>query len=321
MKSTCSRFSKIVASFCCRLVLFAILLVVFAVSPRPAVAAELITNGGFETGTFSGWSVTNVTTNIWFNWAVTGPSCAFCLNQWTNTTSPHTGSFDAWNGWAAGNPVPDAYRIRQDITLPNNPGEYVRLIWWDRLQWDLQSFTTPTGSTLPQFRIVNVLNPSNNAVLQELDRFTAPAYSRGPSGLLPGQGWNQHIVSLTAYKGQTIRLEFMCTVAQNTIGPGVCEFDDISVTNFTPTSVEVSVGGRALTTYGTGIRNVFVSLTDPSGNVRTALTNAFGYYFFADVPVGQTYMISVSSKRYEFLDPIRAITVQDAIDNVDFIAF
>ena len=113
----------------------------------------------------------------------------------------------------------------------------------------------------------------------------------------------------------------MCTVAQNTIGPGFCEFDDISVTNFTPTAAEVSVGGRVLTASGNGIRNVVVSMTDATGNTRTAVSGAFGYYSFADVPVGQTYIMSVSSKRYEFLDPIRAITVDDAIDNVDFIAF
>lgn len=297
-----------------------VLLLVCAALPRPAAASELITNGGFETGSFSGWTVTNVVTNIWFNWSVTSANCSACVNQWTNGTSPHSGNFDAWNGWAAGNPVPDAYRLRQDLTIPNNPGEYVRLVFWDRLQWDLQSYTTPTGSTLPQYRIVNVLNPSNNAVIQELDRFTVPAYSRGPMMLGAGQGWNQHIFNLTAYKGQTIRLEFMCTIAQNTIGPGFCEFDDISVTNFTPTAAEVSVGGRVVTAYGIGISNVFVSMTDSFGVTRTAVTGSLGYYSFSDVPVGQTYTISVSSKRYEFANPVQAITVQNAIDNVDFVA-
>lgn len=313
--------SKIHAPFQVHLVWCVLLFVVLVVPPRPAIASELITNGGFETGNFTGWTITNVTSNIWFNWSVTGPNCAGCATQWTTSTSPRSGGFDAWNGWAASNPVPDAYRLRQDITIPNNPGEYVRLVYWDRLQWDLQTFATQAQSTLPQFRVVSVLNPSNNAVLQELDRFTAPAWSRGPFNLLAGQGWNQHIFSLTAYKGQTIRLEFMCTVAQNTIGPGVCEFDDISVTNFIPTAAEVSVGGRVLTANGNGIRNVVVSITDPAGNTRTAVTGAFGYYSFADVPVGQTYIMSVSSKRYEFLEPTRAITVVDALDNVNFIAF
>lgn len=313
-----SRLSKQLASFCFYFIWCASLFVVLGLSPRRVVAAELIANGGFETSNFAGWTVVNVVGNIWFNWSVTGPNCSACVSQWTNGTSPHSGSFDAWNGWAATNPLPDAYRLRQDIVVPNNPGEYVRLIWWDRLQWDLQSFSTPTASTLPQYRVVSVLNPSNNAVLQELDRFTAPAYSRGPMMLAAGQGWNQHIVNLTAYKGQTIRLELMCTIAQNTIGPGFCEFDDISVTNFTPTSANVTVGGRALSASGTGISNVFVSMTDPSGNIRTAVTNSFGYYFFDEVPTGQPYTFSVSSKRYEFTNPIQVVTVNDPIDNVNF---
>ena len=321
MKTICSRLSRVIASLCFYLTWCALLLVLFAASPRPAVAAELVTNGGFETGNFTGWTVTNVVGNIWFNWTISGPNCAGCASQWTNGTSPHSGNFDAWNGWAAGNPVPDAYRLRHDITIPNNPNEYVRLVFWDRLQWDLQTFTTPAQSTLPQFRIVNVLNPANNAVLQELDRFTAPAFSRGPMLLQPGQGWNQHIFSLTAYKGQTIRLEFVCTVAQNTIGPGFCEFDDISVTNFIPTSVNVSVGGRVLSAYGSGISNAVLSMTDSTGNIRRAVTSPFGYYSFVDVPTGHTYTLSVSDKRYNFTEPVRAVTVNGALDNVDFIAW
>lgn len=321
MSTIRSRRSKLFASYYFHVVWCAALFVVLATPVRPTAASELITNGGFETGNFTGWTITNVVSNIWFNWSVTGPNCSFCLNQWTNSTSPHTGNFDAWNGWAAGNPVPDAYRLRQNITVPNNPGEYVRLVWWDRLQWDLKSFSTSTASTLPQFRIVNVLNPTTNAVLQELDRFTAPAFSQGPSNLMLGQGWNQHIVSLTAYKGQTIRLEFMCTIAQNTIGPGVCEFDDISVTNFVPTSANVTVSGRALSSSGTGISNVYVTLTEPTGNIRTAVTNSFGYYFFEEVPTGQTYTFSVSSKRYNFVNPIQVVTVNDPLNNVDFNAY
>ncbi|HEY0427388.1 MAG TPA: carboxypeptidase regulatory-like domain-containing protein [Pyrinomonadaceae bacterium] len=292
-----------------------ILLIAILFLPQLSRGAELITNGGFETGTFTGWTAIDVTTNVWYNWRVTTATCGACLDIWTNGgSSPHTGTRSAWNGWAAGNPVPDAYRLRQTITIPNNPNELVKLKWFDRLQWNL---AFQSGSVLPQFVIVNVLNPSTNAVLRELYRFTAPAASQGPT-TPPGVPWNQHVASLTAYKGQTIKLEFECTVAQNAMGPGICEFDDISVQNLVPTSAAVPIGGRIVTAKDTGIGNVIVNLTDSHGVVRTARTNPFGYYRFDDVSVGDTYIISVSSKSYTFSQSSQVLNVTQETSEVNF---
>jgi hypothetical protein len=280
-------------------------------------AAELIVNGGFETGTFTPWTAVNVTTNVWYNWRITAANCDACLDQWTSGgSSPHTGTRSAWNGWAAGNPVPDAYRLRQDVAIPNNSGELVRLRWWDRLQWNL---AYQAGSTVPQHMIVNILNPANNAVIQEVYRFTAPAASQGPT-TPPGVPWVQHIADLSAYKGQTVRLEFMCTVGQNTMGPGICEFDDVSVQNFAPSAANVSVGGRVMTADGAGISKTWVSMDDGAGNTRTALTNSFGYYTFDEVPAGRTYVISISNKRYQFENPTRILTVDDTLNDINFTA-
>jgi hypothetical protein len=293
------------------------LFLIFAYSASSGRAAELVTNGGFETGTFAPWTAVNVTTNVWYNWRITAANCDACLDQWTSGgSSPHTGTRSAWNGWAAGNPVPDAYRMRQDITIPNNSGELVRLRWWDRLQWNL---AYQAGSVLPQYMIVNILNPANNAVIQEMYRFTAPAASQGPT-TPPGVPWVQHIADLSAYKGQTVRLEFMCTVAQNTMGPGICEFDDISVQNFTPTAANVQVGGRVVTAGGAGIAKTLVSMTGAGGDTRTTLTNVFGYYSFDEVAVGQSYVVSVSNKRYQFSNPTRIVTVEDTLTDLDFTA-
>lgn len=79
----------------------------------------------------------------------------------------------------------------------------------------------------------------------------------------------------------------------------------------------VSVGGRV--TSGDGGRGVFMArviLIDSFGNRRLAFTNAFGYYRFANVPVGATYNIGVSSKRYTFAS--RDVPVNDTLTNVDF---
>ncbi len=291
------------------------LLVFFFHTTKNVSAAELVTNGGFESG-FTGWTAVNVTSNVWFNWNVTAASSSGNVSNWTNGTSPRTGTRSAWNGWAAGNPVPDAYRLRQDITIPNNPNENIVFRWYDRLQWDLVTFSV---TTLPQYRIVNILNPANNAVLQEIHRFTAPAASRGPL-LLPAGQWTPYNFNLNAYKGQTIRLEFVCTIAQNTAGPGYCEFDDISVQNLVVLAAEVSVGGQIKSANGNGIRNVAVSLTTANGQTHIVKTNAFGYYNFQGIEVGQTVTLTVNSKRYTFANPTRIVSVSENVGDIDWTA-
>jgi hypothetical protein len=75
-----------------------------------------------------------------------------------------------------------------------------------------------------------------------------------------------------------------------------------------------------LTASGAGIRNVQISITFPSGEVRTTLSSSFGYYRFADVPVGAIYVISVAAKKYSFSEPSQIRQVQDDLPDVDFVA-
>ena len=62
----------------------------------------------------------------------------------------------------------------------------------------------------------------------------------------------------------------------------------------------VSVSGRVTTPGGLGLSNAIVSMTDAFGVSRTATTSTFGFYSFSGVPVGYTYSISVTSRRYRF---------------------
>lgn len=87
-----------------------------------------------------------------------------------------------------------------------------------------------------------------------------------------------------------------------------------------PTAASVSIGGRVLTNDGRGIRNVLVTLHEADGTARTILTGAFGYYRFGDVSSGQTVLITVSSKRFEFTQPAQIFNVTEEIFNLDFIA-
>jgi hypothetical protein len=89
---------------------------------------------------------------------------------------------------------------------------------------------------------------------------------------------------------------------------------------FAPTSSFVSVSGRVVTAGGFGIRNVSVTIVNANGEVKRALTSAFGYYRFDGVAAGQTYTMSVSDKRWTFSKPDRVITVDEELSGIDFIA-
>ncbi len=87
-----------------------------------------------------------------------------------------------------------------------------------------------------------------------------------------------------------------------------------------PTASNGAIEGRVTTSNGIGIRNVIVTMTDMIGNARIARTSAFGYYSFDEVPVGQSYVISVASKRYAFAEPARVIAMSGELTDVDFIS-
>jgi hypothetical protein len=85
-----------------------------------------------------------------------------------------------------------------------------------------------------------------------------------------------------------------------------------------PTAANVSVSGRVLSAQGHGIRNARVTLTDANGATRTAITSSFGYYRFDEVEVGQTYIVGVRSKRYQFSNQTQVVFVGDEITDLTF---
>lgn len=85
-----------------------------------------------------------------------------------------------------------------------------------------------------------------------------------------------------------------------------------------PTAAGVTIGGRVISSNGRGISRARVTLTDSSGETRTAMTNFFGYYRFKSVGVGETYIFNVSSKYYSFNPQV--ITIQEELTELNFIA-
>ena len=78
-----------------------------------------------------------------------------------------------------------------------------------------------------------------------------------------------------------------------------------------PSAASVSVSGTTMTADGRGIRDAIVTLTGPNTSPLTARTNALGYFRFDNVIAGETYVISVASKRYAFTP--RTLSVVDEI--------
>jgi len=90
---------------------------------------------------------------------------------------------------------------------------------------------------------------------------------------------------------------------------------------FSSTAAGVSLGGRVTTAEGRGVRNATVTI---SGNVlvqpRVVQTGSFGYFSFDGLQSGQTYVVTVNSRRYTFSTPSRVITLVDNVADANFIA-
>ena len=80
---------------------------------------------------------------------------------------------------------------------------------------------------------------------------------------------------------------------------------------------EVPISGHVFTPSGMGLRSATVVLTDAQGVRRSATTSSFGIYTFDGVPTGQTYTISVSSKRYRFSPKV--VDVSSQLTDADFV--
>ena len=94
--------------------------------------------------------------------------------------------------------------------------------------------------------------------------------------------------------------------------------DDIAVTFLVPSAAPVTISGRATNAAGYGIGRVSILLSGgPLIEPRRAITSAFGYYRFDDVPPGFTYLVEASGKNHVFKS--RTVNAEDNITDCDFI--
>ncbi|MEZ5424204.1 MAG: carboxypeptidase-like regulatory domain-containing protein [Pyrinomonadaceae bacterium] len=84
------------------------------------------------------------------------------------------------------------------------------------------------------------------------------------------------------------------------------------------TAADATVSGQVVDTFGSGVSGAVVTLTSASGERRSERTSPFGYFTFKGVQAGETYVLTVASKRYSFTP--RSLNVGDSIDDLRIVA-
>ena len=84
-----------------------------------------------------------------------------------------------------------------------------------------------------------------------------------------------------------------------------------------PTPTVATVDGKVLTSDGRGLRNATVLITDSQGVARISTTSSFGFYSFADIPIGAQYRVTVRSRLFRYQPQI--VMVNGNVTLPDFV--
>ncbi|MGB7207938.1 MAG: carboxypeptidase-like regulatory domain-containing protein [Pyrinomonadaceae bacterium] len=144
------------------------------------------------------------------------------------------------------------------------------------------------------------------------------------NGDVPGLPNNENIWNVIRVVGGTSAIRYppgpniILNAAANTFTlNGVQVYSDWTAGEpLAPTAGNAAVSGRVLNRDGRGLSGSVVSISDGQGNIRYATTNPFGYYRFVEISVGQTYVISVRDKRFQFA--AKVVNLGDDLAGVDF---
>lgn len=270
-------------------------------------AAELITNGGFESGSFSGWTAVSPVGSF-EPWSVSGTGSGWSDTPLPSSTQVIFGTRNAWNT-VTSSPA-GTHTLVQQVVLP--AGQISILRWSHRYQMNLTTYCgTPAECGTATFR-VEILNTSN-VVLGTLHTVTTPSLSN------TNTGWTSWVSNLSSLGGQTIRLRFLNTVTAPNGGPGKIEIDGVSIQSNVPTSAGVPVSGRVTRPDGqTGIGGVQISVVGQDGTVKTAITSPLGYYNIDGVDAGISYVVTATGKGRVFDNSPRLVSVGAESNIVDF---
>ncbi len=200
-------------------------------SAAGAATTQLLTNGSFETGAFTGWTVG--ATSGCEPWEVLASPAVPCF---ANTISAVDGNYFAsvsWDG-VSGN---DA-QLTQVVAIPANSTD--TLAWSDNITWVLFG---------GQNRVASIDIVSGSTVIASTPTFT----------MTPGRGatgWVAHTLDLSAYAGQTVGVRFNLSVPDTFSGPANYSLDGVTLdsTPNLPTSKDQCKNG-GWRNYGRTFKN------------------------------------------------------------------
>lgn len=102
---------------------------------------------------------------------------------------------------------------------------------------------------------------------------------------------------------------------------GISDFSLWSVGALSPTAADAEISGVITNTRGRRLEYVDVTLSGGSLTApQTFTTDQSGRYRFTEIPAGETYILTVRSKRYRFNQPTMVFTVNGNLTNVNFVS-
>jgi hypothetical protein len=200
-------------------------ILLLVVGSAQAAPVELLTNGGFETGDFTGWTAsTNGSGSCDTDWnvsAVGGSSATGCTGTgffgFSAPGAPTEGSFAAYNSFDGDGP--QTFTLSQDFTVMSGP---TTVSWSDTASWDLNSF----GATLDRTFSVDVYD--GGALVGNIFSLDILA------GTFSEYDWTSRSIDITSllsgYEGQTLALQFSNFIPENFSGPAGFGLDGVSLT-------------------------------------------------------------------------------------------
>lgn len=163
----------------------------------------------------------------------------------------------------------------------------------------------------------NTLQAAQGRVGILLDKDPTEPLSPGPKRLVTIEFdivQSEQPSALIAFVNTPIRSEVVNGLAQRL----TAEFTDTIISLVAPTSAEVSVSGRVLTSGGRAISNARVTFRNAAGGSRTVNSNGFGHYRIPGLMPGEAYVIEVKAKGHSF--QTRTLLVDDEMAGIDLVA-
>lgn len=183
----------------------------------------------------------------------------------------------------------------------------------------------PTKFSNPQIALGNGV-PQGATLVTNLSETMAGRVGLMVSSLNPYTPGTRTIVMISLQVAQNAQIGLSpVTFGNSPMGQGVVDGGNQQLlTSYQSGNIQigstasgVSISGRVLTPNGQGLRNAVVSLIDQEGIRRIATTSSFGVFTFENVDVGETYLITVGSKRFRFAPVF--IPVVDTITDLELI--